>query len=209
MSLLTCPSTAPTDTSPVISSLLWPCRANSLPPVANGKHCRKGAPTLRRFPGTSRQSQDPRGRGAPWRSCHLKRQKILADAPPCLQLPTSRPWRRECPTPCLGPSCTLSPATPIPLTLTLERWVLGFNWLNTASTHPLTQIRNDLDSGEDGRKVLEKQDLKVLVPGPRKEGANWASLVIAIARSWSQGPWLLSDLSRSSCHLGGGEGDGG
>lgn len=37
---------------------------------------------------------------------------------------------------------------------------------------PPTQIRNDLDSGEDGRKVLGKQDLKVLVPGPRKEGAS-------------------------------------
>lgn len=40
------------------------------------------------------------------------------------------------------------------------------------------QIRSDLDSGKDGRKVLEKQDLKVLVPGPRKEGVSWAS--------WSQ-----------------------
>lgn len=111
--------------------------------------------------------------------------------PPAPYVP---PLEQGMPTPCPGPSCTLPPATPIPLIQTLGRWVLGLNWLNTAPTYPPTQIRNDLDSGEEGRKVLEKQDLKVLAPGPRKEGANWAS----------QGPWLLSDLSWSSCHLGGG-----
>lgn len=97
------------------------------------------------------------------------------------------PWKRECPTPCFGPGCAVPPATPIPLTDTQtgEKWELGLSWLNSASP-PGTQVRNALDSGKNGRSVLEKEDRKVLVPGPRKEGASWASLVIAITRTWSQ-----------------------
>lgn len=59
--------------------------------------------------------------------------------------------------------------------------------VNTASL-PGTQIRNDLDSGEDGRKVLGKEDPEMLVPGGGREGASWASLVTVITWSWSQDP---------------------
>lgn len=104
---------------------------------------------------------------------------------PCLLplekgMPHTLPWARLC-------STTSHPHPTYRHTNTWEKWELGLNWLNTASP-PGTQIRNDLDSGKDGREVLEKEDLKVLVPGPRKEGASWASLVIAIARPWSQNP---------------------
>lgn len=49
-------------------------------------------------------------------------------------------------------------------------------------------MRNNLDSGDHGGKVLEKEDLEGLVSGPRRQGARWASPVIVITRSRSQDP---------------------
>lgn len=115
---------------------------------------------------------------------HPCRCPALPQAPclPSLEkgIPHILPWASLC-------STTSHPHPTHRYTNMPERWELVLNWLNIVS-HPQTQIKNDLNSAEDGRKVLEKEDLKVLVPGLQKEGASWASLVIAITRSWSQNP---------------------
>lgn len=49
-----------------------------------------------------------------------------------------------------------------------------------------TQIKNNMHSGENGRKILEKDDLQVLAADDKREATSWASLVIAISQSWSQ-----------------------
>lgn len=104
---------------------------------------------------------------------------------PCLPLlekgrPHPLPWAKLCST-TRHPVPLRDPQTP----LGNDCW--GLNWLD-ASSPAGTQIRNNLDSGEDGRKVLEKGDLAALVSGARRQGASWASPVIAIATSWSQDP---------------------
>lgn len=91
----------------------------------------------------------------------------LPPAPCLLPLEKGMPhtllWARLC-------STTIHP---IPLTdiQTWEKWELGLNWLNTASP-PGTQVRNDLDSGKNGRSILEKEDRKVLVPGKRVQAGH-------------------------------------
>lgn len=119
-----------------------------------------------------------------WRSCLLRRLQILADALPCLQLPVSYPWKRECPTPCLGPGCEVPPAIPFHLQIHKHVGEMGAG---------IQLVKHCLPSRHSGQewfgfqKGWQKGLSKGWYKGPgsrsRKEGASWASLVIAITRT--------------------------
>lgn len=171
ISLLTCQSTVPTDTNPVISRSCGPAGLIPYPMLQMANTAEK----VHRLFEDSLVHQGRRiqeGEVFPGKAAISKDKRSLQMPHPASSSLPPTPGEGNAPHPALGQAVHYSPAPPIPLTQTLERWVLGFNWLNTAPTHPSAQIRNDLDSGEDGRKVLEKQEIKVLVPGPRREGAN-------------------------------------
>lgn len=188
VSLLTCRSTASTDTAPGFSRSCSPAGLTPCPTLQMVNTAEKARQTLRRFPDIHQgRVRIQEGEVFPGEAAISKDKRSLQMPRPASSSLPPTPGGGNAPHPALG-QVYRTKSHPIPLIQTLGRWVLGFNWLNTAPMHPHppTQIRNDLDSGEDGRKVLEKQELKVLDLGPRKEGAKWASLVTVIARSWSQ-----------------------
>lgn len=145
----------------------------------------KGVLTLPRFPGISRQSQDPRGRGVAWRSCHLRRQmrSFQMPRPASSSLPPHPPSTPEgnASHPALGQAAqSKKPPTSHSYIQQAREIGAGAQLVKYCSyppspTNRRPQIGSDLDSGKDGRKVLEKQDPKVPIPGPRKEGSSWAS----------------------------------